>query len=138
MADARLEFASILDGDMNVCIEREVVMELPSMQSAYVLASRAKFDWFTDVFIDNKHEAARASRAIAAPNRFFKDLALLHYAQTGEPARLDYNLIGVLERRIMTAQYPSNYEVAIGATKHPAAVASRNIKRLITEAAWHG
>ena len=136
-SDPRRDMRGILRDDLGACDDREMILQLPSLQGGW--DGHATFDecrWFSRTFIDNPAEESRLWRAVDAVPRFFNDLGALHYHVTGEPARLDHELISVLKRRVMQAIYPSMYEMVMGAKKHPATVAAKNLRQRIPRELW--
>ena len=141
MIDARREFVAILRGETNDCAKRDRVLAVPSLDGGWTGVGGYEFDvdlswWFLEHFVDDIDAVRRARRACREVERFYGDLARLHFETTGEPTRLDRNLIRKLQRRILVALYPSSRAVAVGARNHPAARASASVARLIPEAAW--
>lgn len=135
-SDARRDLVGIME-DIGACDVRDMIMDLPSIQAGWDgEASLEECRWFTATFIDSPQEEGRLWRGVGAVRKFFSDLAALHYEATGEPAQLDQNLIEALQRRVMHAMYPSNYEVAIGAKRHSMEKVSENLRHRIPEDKW--
>lgn len=126
----------VLHDDLGACMEHlDAVRRLSSLQAGWerempVFGAR----WFVETFVDDPSHRARLFRMVDEARRFFLDLARL----SPEPVALDENLIAQLQRRLLLAAYPTSYELAVGARGHPAAKASANLKRRVTEAQWRG
>jgi hypothetical protein len=132
---------SVLENDIGVCIDVEQVLQTPTLQVGWEASldyelNRDLWWWFIQTFVDDPNERERIRRAADEIREVFLDLARLHQVMTGKPSMLPEKLIRCLERRLICAMRPSAREVALGATRHPAMRASRNLERFTSEEAW--
>lgn len=143
MSDTAQEILWHVLGDElgQTCSMRDVLLEVPRMQSCvapnfeYTLPI-ATWWWFVNTFVDDPNEIQRIKRAVYEIRQVFLDLNKIHYAWTGESKPLPERLIRCLEMRLLAAMRPSAYEMATGARRHSAAVASKHLKERTTEAQW--
>ncbi|MEE9471228.1 MAG: hypothetical protein V3W32_05860 [Gemmatimonadota bacterium] len=139
MGDLREDFAALLADHVHGCGDRVMVRDLPYLHAAWdgtvPLASPWR-NWFLHTFLGHQ-EAARALRGIGEIKTFFFQMYAQLHELTGEPRGFPVELIEELQRRVLVAMYPSCYEIAAGATTHPADYVSRGLKALgASEAAW--
>jgi hypothetical protein len=139
MSDLREDFSALLADNVRGCGDRYMVRELPSLHAAWdgsvPLASPWR-EWFLRTFL-GRTESSRVLRGMSAIRGFFVEMNRQRYELTGEPRRLPDELIEELQLRVHTAMYPSSYEIAVGATTHPADYVARGLKALgASEAEW--
>lgn len=116
-----------------------MVMGLPSLHSAWdgeVPLAAPWRAWYVTTFL-GPEEGGRVLRGVREVEAFFCDVNRLHYDATGEARPLPRGFISELQRRVLTAMYPSACEIALGATRHPADQVARGLRQLgATEARW--
>lgn len=141
---ARRTFIAILRDDLDACEERNRLLELPSLQSAWEPRwGQAAWDselvwWFLTAFLDNPAERERIRRAWVSLRTALGDLAALAHAQDGEHHPVSPLLVDFLQRRMVSAMFPTVAEIATGAKRHPAARASANLGKRLTPEDWYG
>lgn len=129
----------VLGDDLNVCMDRDALLDLPSLQGGWDGSEPFEEQlwwWFIDTFVDNRAERERLHRVADAVRGYFINRAQRHYAETGTPVALPEQLIRELQTWVINAMRPSAYETAIGATRQPVATASARLAKLTEEEAW--
>jgi len=139
MSDLREDFSGLLADNVRGCGDRHMVRELPSLHAAWdgsVPLAAPWRNWFLTTFLGHR-EASRVLRAMAEVRACFVERNKRRYEATGVPELLPDDLIEELQRRVLTALHPSAYEVAVGATKHPADQVARGLRELgASEEKW--
>ena len=145
MSNLGADFALLLEEKLELCDLVGIVREMNPLHGAWDgslvngdLADDMTFlrNFYLDVFLPPR-EATRAKRGVLAVGRFFRELAKAHYEVTGEPVRFPAALVEELERRVLTAMYPTAYDIVMGAKLHPANQVADNLRRLgATEEQW--
>jgi len=139
MSDTRLDFGLILTDHFELCDAVDMLAEVPSCRSGWDGEFDVSDEWrffYLYMFLPPE-EASRAIRGVLAVRRFFRELHQALYEKTGQARPLPEALITELGRRVLVAMHPSNLELALGATSHPANMVSQALVALdVTEAKW--
>jgi len=126
MSDLRLDFAGLLRDRAQACPDTEMVRELPSLQSAWdgsFYLSSAYREWYLRTFL-GPQEAGRVLRALRA-------------VSLSARGRVPADVVAEIESSVLEAMYPSAFEIAVGATRHPANQVAAGLRELgATEARW--
>lgn len=136
---ARLEMNSVLKHDLNACPDVDDTIIYPgSLDDAWLMPWNSnKKDlmfkmWMVESF-ESRETYRRAVRVCDEVDRFYSDLAKLHYADTGESSYMDTRAKRVLKMRLLSAMFPSWKTVVNGATGRKALKAKANLQRLVIE-----
>ena len=122
---------------LGACAERDQALVVPSIQDGWIegcarepeLARRLSM-WMIDEFTEPEHAQA-TRRAMVVPRLFFRRLAKLNYALTGEPSLLDENLIWHLEQDLLLAHDPTAAGVVHRAKHGPALDCKVGLQQLL-------
>jgi len=126
MSDLRLDFAGLLGDHVEACGDRVMIYELPSLHSVWdgeIAVSPPFIEWYLRTFLGGQ-EASRVIRGLRAVRRAAR-------------GRVAHDIIADIEHGVLEAMYPSGFEVAIGATRHPGNHVAAGLKKLgATEERW--
>ncbi len=145
MSNIGKDFAMLIEEKLELCDLVNIISELNPLHDAWdgtIISGDLSEDmtflrnFYLDVFLPPR-EATRAKRGVLAVSRFFRELSKAHYEATGSPVQVPARLIEELERRVLTAMYPTAYDIVMGAKHHPANQVADNLRRLgATEEKW--
>jgi len=126
MGDIRADFAGLLADNVQGCGDRVMVYELPSLHSAWsgeFPLSAPWREWYLRTFL-GPQEAGRVLRALQA-------------VRSSARGRVPVDILTDIETGVLTALYPSAFEIAVCATRHPANQVAVGLRRLgATEELW--
>lgn len=95
-----------------------------------------RLDFWVKWFEQDPEALARYNRVMHSIRQAFSDVGKLHYALTGEPARIPEQLVEHLRIRVMRAYFPSAGQVVKRARFGSALYAQQCLQKFVSQEAW--
>ena len=137
--EARLEMNSVLKHDLDACPEIDDTLIYPgSIDDAWLMPwHNSEHDmffrlWFLEHFA-SRQVYRQALSMCDEVDRFWSDMAKLHYADTGDSSYMSPVAKRALKARMLTAMFPTWKSVVDEATGVHALKAQKNLNRLVIE-----
>lgn len=127
------ELVAVCQDQLNACPESEELIRFDTPQIAYE-SDQVDFQaykwWWVEAFIQDAGQKRRMRAALYAVDEFFRNLARLHYAETGKPVHIPRRLVNGVLNAMLQGMYPTVEEIAREATAAPADVAVKKMIKL--------